>query len=137
MTTTDLRHDEPDPEPTAGVSRRSLLSRSAAGGLGLVLSGSLPGLFGTGVARARHGDDGPGVGALVADPAGILALAAGFSYTIVAQSGVTTLDSGEPTPDDPDGTAAFVPRGGNGTVLVNNHEIGGGETHGEIGRAHV
>ena len=56
MTTTDLRHDGPDPEPAAGVSRRSLLSRSAAGGLGLVLSGSVPGLFGTGVAEARHGE---------------------------------------------------------------------------------
>jgi hypothetical protein len=44
--------------PAAGVSRRSLLSRSAAGGLGLVLSGSLPGLFGTGVAVARLGDAG-------------------------------------------------------------------------------
>ena len=130
MTTTDLRHDGPDPEPAAGVSRRSLLSRSAAGGLGLVLSGSVAGLFGTGVADARHGEDGPGYGPLVPDPAGILSLPEGFSYTIVAQSGVTALDSGEPTPDDPDGTAAFVRRGGNGSVLVVNHEIGGGETYG-------
>jgi secreted PhoX family phosphatase len=35
--------------------------------------------------------------------------------------------SGEPTRDDPDGTAAFVRRGGNGSVLVNTHEIGGSE----------
>ena len=40
---------------------------------------------------------------------------------------MTTLESGEPTPSDPDGTASFVRRGGNGSVLVNNHEIGGGE----------
>ena len=95
-----------------------------------MLSGSVPGLFGTGVAEARHGEDGPGYGPLVPDPAGILSLPEGFSYTIVAQSGVTALDSGEPTPDDPDGTAAFVRRGGNGSVLVVNHEIGGSETYG-------
>jgi secreted PhoX family phosphatase len=65
----------------------------------------------------------------VPDPAGILSLPAGFSYTIVAQSGVTLLDGGAPTPDDPDGTAAFVRRGGNGSVLVNNHEIGGNEPY--------
>lgn len=132
MTTTDLRPDGPAPEPVPadGVSRRSLLSRSAAGGLGLVLSGSLPGLFGTGVAEARRGTDGPGYGPLIPDPAGILSLPKGFAYTTVAQSGVTLLDSGEPTPDDPDGTAAFVRRGGNGSVLVVNHEIDGGETYG-------
>ena len=95
-----------------------------------MLSGSLPGLFGTGVAAARHGDAGPGYGPLVPDPAGILSLPAGFSYTIVAQSGVTLLEGGEKTPADPDGTAAFVRRGANGSVLVVNHEIGGGETYG-------
>ena len=105
-----------------------MLSRSAAGGLGLVLSGSLPGLFGTGVAQARHATD-PAT-ARWSRSAGILSLPGGFSYTIVAQAGVTLLDSGEPTPDDPDGTAAFVRRGGSGTVLVNNHEISGGETFG-------
>ena len=41
---------------------------------------------------------------------------------------MTTLDSGEPTPDDPDGTACFrADRGG--YVLVNNHEVDGEETH--------
>lgn len=128
MTTTDLRQDPDSDEP--GLSRRSLLNRSATG-LGIVLSGSVPGLFGAGAAEA-HGGHGHGCkigyGPLVPDPAGILSLPAGFSYTLVAQSGVTTLESGEPTPDDPDGTAAFHRRGGNGTVLVNNHEIGGSET---------
>jgi uncharacterized protein len=89
-----------------------------------VLTGSIPGLFGTARARRRGM---AGCGPLVPDPAGILSLPKGFSYKIVAQSGVTTLESGEPTSDDPDGTAAFVRRGGNGTVLVNNHEIGGSE----------
>ena len=70
---------------------------------------------------------GPGYGPLVDDPAGILALPAGFTYTIVAQSGVTRLESGELTPDDPDGMACFVRHRGNGSVLVQNHEIGGSE----------
>jgi secreted PhoX family phosphatase len=129
MTTTDLRKD-PDPEP--GLSRRAMLNRSASG-LGIVLSGSIPGLFGAGAADAqdrRQRSHEVGYGELVPDPAGILSLPAGFAYTLVAQSGVTLLESGEKTPDDPDGTAAFVRRGGNGTVLVNNHEIGGGEAYG-------
>jgi secreted PhoX family phosphatase len=111
--------------PDGAVSRRSLLTRSATASAGIVLSGSVPGLFGS--AEARRGQE-TGYGPLVPDPARILSLPAGFTYTIVAQSGVTRLESGEPTPDDPDGTAAFVRHGGNGSVLVNNHEIGGDET---------
>jgi len=132
MTTSDLRQD-PDREP--GHSRRALLNRSASG-LGIALAGSIPGLFGTGAAGAHGGhDDGPGphrigYGELVPDPAGLLSLPAGFSYRVVAESGVTLLESGEPTPDDPDGTAAFVRRGGDGSVLVVNHEIGGNEEFG-------
>jgi secreted PhoX family phosphatase len=108
-----------------GISRRSVLSRGAAG-LGIALTGSLNGLFGT-TASAHGAARTAGYGPLIADPKGLLALPEGFSYTIVAQSGETLLESGEPTPDDPDGTAAFVRRGGNGSVLVNNHEIGGSE----------
>ncbi len=97
---------------------------AAAGGLGIVLSGSVPGLFGAAAASASgiHG-----YGPLVADPAGILSLPAGYSYTIVAQSGVTKLVSGQLTPDDPDGTACFPAKSGKGSVLVNNHEIGSDE----------
>jgi secreted PhoX family phosphatase len=121
MTTSDLR---PDPQPDRGVSRRSLLTRSASAGVGIVLSGSIPGLFGT--AQAKRGG-AVGYGPLIPDPAGVLSLPQGFSYRIVAKSGATLLESGEPTPDDPDGTAAFVRPGASGSVLVNNHEIGGGE----------
>jgi uncharacterized protein len=113
------------------VSRRSLLNRSAASGLGIALIGSVEGLFGASASAqpgTGRGKPGPaGYGPLVPDPAGILSLPAGFTYTIVAKSGATRLESGHVTPDDPDGMAAFVRRGGNGSVLVNNHEIGGSE----------
>jgi uncharacterized protein len=130
MTLPDPR---PELDPATGVSRRSLLTRSAASGLGLAFAGSIDGLFGTsavadpGSGRGKPGS--AGYGPLTPDPDGILSLPAGFTYTLVAQSGVTTLDSGEPTPDDPDGTACFVRHGGNGSVLVCNHEIGGGERY--------
>ena len=42
--------------------------------------------------------------------------------SLVAESGVTTLETGELTPDNPDGTASFEGRHG-GSILVNNHEI--------------
>ena len=123
-TSPDLREE---PEPVRGLSRRSMLTRSAPG-LGLALSGSLEGLFGTGAAPAlaEPGHGGPpavGYGPLVNDPAGLLSLPAGFSYSIVARTGVTKLETGEPTPSDPDGTASFVADGGGGDVLVNNHEV--------------
>jgi secreted PhoX family phosphatase len=102
-----------------------MLGRSAAG-LGIAVSGSLNGLFadealGHGVA-GRPG--GPGYGPLVDDPNGLLSLPEGFSYTIVAQSGISRLETGEPTPSDPDGTASF-PRRHGGSILINNHEVGG------------
>lgn len=56
-------------------------------------------------------------------PDELLALPKGFSYKIVAEAGVTLLDSGQVTPDDADGTASFARAGG--FTLVNNHEIGG------------
>jgi uncharacterized protein len=125
------------PATDHGLSRRSVLTRSAAG-LGIALSGSLNGLFGAETALAHddhrkgrgngHGADGPaGYGPLVPDPAGLLSLPAGFAYTIIARSGVTALETGEPTPSDPDGTASFVRKGGNGDVLINNHEVSGTE----------
>ncbi len=121
MSTFD-RRTTPTPD---GISRRELVSRGAAGGLGLVLAGSLDLLFGASAVAKPSGV--VGYGPLVPDPAGILSLPEGFSYEVVAQAGVTKLESGEFTPSDPDGTAAFVRRGGNGTTLVMNHEISGSE----------
>ena len=111
--------------PPAPLSRRSFLNRSAATGLGVTLAGTLDGVFGTSAAAAGTGAsaDSGGFGPLVADPQGLLSLPAGFTYTVLAQEGVTVLDSGEQTPGAMDGTASFPRRGGDGVVLVNNHEI--------------
>ncbi|MGA8116182.1 MAG: alkaline phosphatase PhoX [Actinocatenispora sp.] len=119
------------PHPPA-VSRRGFLNRAATGGLGIALVGSVDTVFGAGPADARPTGRHPrtGYGPLVPDPDGLLSLPAGFHYTVVAQSGVSRLDTGEPTPSDPDGTAAFARRDGNGSVLVTNHEIDGTEPYG-------
>jgi uncharacterized protein len=110
---------------TSPISRRTLLGAGAAGGLGIVLGGNVEAIAGPPhVARPAAG-----YGDLVADPAGILSLPPGFSYRIVAAAGETLLESGQPTPSDMDGTAAFARLGG-GFTLVNNHEIGGAEPFG-------
>ncbi len=117
-------------DPTEGLSRRGMLTRSAAG-LGIALSGSVSGLFGTAAspAVAKPKPSGAGYGPLIDDPAGKLSLPEGFEYKLVAESGVTQLESGERTPSDPDGTAAFVRHGGSGSVLVMNHENSGSEPY--------
>jgi secreted PhoX family phosphatase len=101
-----------------------MINRSAAT-LGIALAGDLTGVLG---GRAMANGRAVGYGPLVTDPNGLLSLPEGFSYKVIAKSGETTLESGEPTPSDPDGTAAFASRGG-GTVLVNNHENSGGEPY--------
>ena len=112
-------------DTAGGLSRRALLNRSAAG-LGIVLTGNVSGLWGA-QAFARQAQ--AGYGPLVDDPAGLLSLPRGFGYTLVAESGVSRLDSGEPFPSDPDGMASFPRRKGPGSVLVVNHEISGSEDH--------
>lgn len=123
MSIVEPRQDIVDP---SGISRRVLLARGAQGGLGLALTGSLGLLFNGNAAAATKG---VGYGPLVPDPAGILSLPEGFSYKIIAKTGETLLESGHPTPSDPDGMAAFVRRGGRGSVLVNNHEVSGSEPY--------
>jgi secreted PhoX family phosphatase len=100
------------------LSRRDFLQRTAAG---VVLIGATDVLLT--VPNAGAAPRSVGYGALVADPAGRLALPEGFSYRIVTEAGRTLLESGEPTPGNHDGTGAFRTRAG-GTVLVTNHEIG-------------
>ncbi|MDP9864549.1 MULTISPECIES: alkaline phosphatase PhoX [Streptosporangium] len=113
---------------TPPISRRDLLRSGAAGGLGIAIIGSVDAIAGPAAAQtAQAGLKAVGYGPVVADPAGLLALPRGFSYKIVAQAGKTLLETGEPTPSDADGTGFF--RGRNGSVLVNNHEIGGNEPY--------
>lgn len=109
-----------------GLSRRGFLGRTAAAGLGIALAGSIDAIAGTAANAAAR--TGVGYGPLVADPAGLLALPAGFSYTLVAHAGQTLLETGQPTPSDADGTGSFPD--GRGTTLVNNHEIGADEPYG-------
>ncbi|MFF2655098.1 alkaline phosphatase PhoX [Streptomyces sp. NPDC058045] len=118
------------------LTRREFTSRTAATTAGVALTGSA-GVLATapGALAAQDGDGqgqdqgnghrpAVGYGPLVADPDGLLALPAGFSYRVITRTGVTTLESGESTPSNHDGTATFEgPRGT--TLLVNNHELAG------------
>ncbi|UTF60237.1 alkaline phosphatase PhoX [Gilvimarinus sp. DA14] len=62
-------------------------------------------------------------GQLVGDPAGILHLPRGFSYTILSRTG-DTMSDGLITPSAPDGMAAFPVAGKNShCILVRNHEL--------------
>ncbi|MET9022710.1 alkaline phosphatase PhoX [Actinopolymorpha sp. NPDC004070] len=108
----------------APVSRRRLLGRAGTVGLGIVFAGSIDSIAGPRSALAAT-RSAVGYGPLVADPAGLLALPPGFTYRIVARSGITRLETGEPTPSDPDGSANFG--SSSGMTLVTNHEIGGNE----------
>ncbi|MGW7820705.1 alkaline phosphatase PhoX [Streptomyces puniciscabiei] len=118
------------------LTRRDFAGKSAITGAGVALTGSVGALatapnalaatdVDSSEAESAHaGDHGVGYGPLVPDPNGILALPAGFSYSIVTYSGRTRLETGEFTPSNHDGTAAFEgPRGT--TLLVNNHELKG------------
>ncbi|WP_229859323.1 alkaline phosphatase PhoX, partial [Streptomyces anandii] len=122
------------------LTRRDFARQSALTGAGVALAGSVGALATApnalastdtdvetaageagNAADARHG---AGYGPLLPDPEGVLALPAGFSYRIITHSGRTRLESGEFTPSNHDGTAAFDgPRGA--TLLVNNHELKG------------
>jgi secreted PhoX family phosphatase len=117
------------------ISRRDLLRTSALTGAGIVVAGGLGPVLGTQVAGATSKGGGKaGYGPLVADPAGLLDLPAGFRYKVVyrAQAWSTiggtpsTLSTGEVAPNAPDGTGAF--RGPwFGTILVQNKELGRGD----------
>ncbi|MFC1227331.1 MULTISPECIES: alkaline phosphatase PhoX [Streptomyces] len=120
------------------LTRRDFARTSAVAGAGVALVGSVGALASAPGALASHDAESAGeereaarrphpavgYGPLLPDPDGILALPAGFSYRILTHCGKTRLESGEYTPAEHDGTAAFAgPRGT--TLLVNNHEMGG------------
>ncbi len=71
--------------------------------------------------KAAAQGNGGGYGPLVADPAGLLDLPAGFSYRIVSALG-QPMDDGDTVPDNADGMGCFP--GPDGLViLVRNHEL--------------
>ena len=112
---------------SSSMSRRDALRTGAVGGLGFIMvAGSVDAIAAPAAAAVSRK---AGYGELVADPAGLLALPKGFRYRLIAEAGVTKLESGEPTPSDPDGTACFTRGHGRGSVLVSNHEIDGSEDH--------
>jgi secreted PhoX family phosphatase len=98
------------------LSRRELLTRGAVGA-GVLAIGNVSSLFSAPVAFATQGAGEP-----ILDPAGVLDLPQGFSYSIVSRAGAP-LPGGGVTPGRHDGTGAFLgPRGG--IRLVQNHENG-------------
>ena len=117
------------------LSRRDFVHRSAITGAGIALAGAAdvlataPGALAASPVGDRDEDARRhrpelGYGPLVDDPAGLLALPAGFTYRVVTRTGETTLESGESTPSNHDGTASFAGERG-ATLLVNNHELSG------------
>ena len=109
------------------MSRRAFLGATAATGLGVAFAGGLGVLFGGN--GGGGGGRQAGYGALVKDPRGVLDLPEGFSYRLLAEEGVSRLESGERSPSDPDGVAAFPAADGTGTVLICNHEVTDDEPH--------
>jgi uncharacterized protein len=86
----------------------------------------------------------PAVAAPVPDPAGVLNLPAGYSYTTLAEPCVTmerSTESGQmfPMPEDPDGKAVFSAPGGETWLLV-QHEVTqprAGDFQGDAGKCFV
>ncbi len=111
------------------VSRRHFLRSAAA------LASAAPGLQAlAGCVRDASAGPATGFGPLASDPAGLVDLPAGFSYTIVSRAG-EVMDDGLFEPGLHDGMAAFPVAGSPGLcVVVRNHEIGAhGEEHGAFG----
>ena len=100
------------------TSRRDFIRSSSlytAGFMGLKTLVSNP-LF-----AAATGVAGAGYGPLVADPAGLFSLPAGFRYTAFSKTGASMAD-GLIVPGKHDGMAAFAGPDGR-TLLVRNHEL--------------
>lgn len=112
-------------------SRRSFLRASLLGFPGLLAPAGLDAAL-TAIARGPR-RFAEGLGPLVADPAGLLDLPAGFQYRLLSPGTLddghdgaprrsSKLDNGEPTPPLHDGMAAFAGPVGI-TILVRNHEL--------------
>ncbi|WP_232664931.1 alkaline phosphatase PhoX [Pseudonocardia sp. TRM90224] len=105
---------------TGGMNRRSLLARAGAVGAGAAVLGSVDALFAGNAAAAAIAEPG-GWGPLVPDPAGLLDLPAGFSYTVISREGDDLRSGQGKVPSRHDGMAAF-PGHRRGVTLVRNHE---------------
>lgn len=104
------------------IDRRTLLGGSA-GALGLLVAGSSA-PFASHASAAQTTRLAAGYGPL--RPAGeLLALPEGFSYTVLAESGTTTV-GGYAVAGSQDAMGAFA-RPGGGSAIVCNHEIGGSD----------
>lgn len=111
------------------IDRRNFLHRSAAAGLG---AGGLSLLMANAANAEKAGrgntpvaaPDNGGYGELQPDPAGVLALPAGFGYVRFGETG-DVMSDGIATPGLHDGMAAF-PGPGSHVRLVRNHELNAG-----------
>ena len=99
------------------LTRRQLLRRTALAACGALALANLPPLRSSGVAAPRAQAFGPPV----PDPAGLLDLPAGFSYTVLIRSGEQMAD-GLVFPPDPD-LGAVIDLGDGTFYLVVGHEI--------------
>ncbi|MEU6333107.1 alkaline phosphatase PhoX [Streptomyces cellulosae] len=107
------------PHGSTATTRRQMLARSGAVGVGIAFTGALSELFTETAAAQSLGHHG--YGDLVPDPDGLLDLPKGFRYTVLSKEG-DQLRSGEgPVPSNHDGMSAFAGRQGR-THLVRNHE---------------
>jgi uncharacterized protein len=99
------------------ISRRAFMRRAGAVGAGFA---GLHTVMGRGWARALAQLDPGGYGPLVNDPAALLDLPEGFTYSVFSRQG-EEMDDGLLVPGRHDGMAAFPGEGGT-TILVRNHE---------------
>ncbi|MFD3311198.1 PhoX family protein [Streptomyces sp. NPDC058694] len=99
------------------ATRREVLARSGALGVGIAFTGAMSELF-TGTAT---GLGHTGYGPLVPDPDGLLDLPEGFRYRVLSREG-DQLRSGEGrVPSNHDGMAAFAGRSGSGSGSGDRH----------------
>ncbi|MEU0116411.1 alkaline phosphatase PhoX [Streptomyces bobili] len=102
------------------ATRRQILARTGALGVGIAFTGALSELF-PGTATAAQDLGHSGYGPLVPDPHGLLDLPKGFRYRVLSREG-DPLRSGEgPVPSNHDGMTALPGRRGR-VHLVRNHE---------------
>jgi secreted PhoX family phosphatase len=107
------------------LTRRDLI-RSSALGAGALALGNVGALF-TAPGASMAAVVG-GYGRVLPDPNGILDLPKGFRYRILSEAGLQMRDR-HLVPDAFDGTGAFAAASG-ATLLVRNHELGGGPATG-------